>query len=93
MVVDIRHLKLMQEVILLRGEIKKMGTEGVKLLQQREKEINDMRSHLKNVLQVLESRAKVITYHLLATPSMGDQSQGKYVSPTRYFKYWRAQPR
>lgn len=43
----------------MRNEIKKMGTEGVKLLEQREKEINEMRIHLKNVLKVLEEKYKV----------------------------------
>jgi len=48
-----------QEIKYLRAEIKKMGNEGVKLLGQREKEINDMKSHLKNVLKVMENRHKV----------------------------------
>lgn len=36
-----------------------MGLEGVKLLEQREKEIMEMRTHLKNVLKVMESKARV----------------------------------
>lgn len=43
----------------MRGEIKKMGSEGVRLLEQREKEITEMRNHLSNVLKVMESRYKV----------------------------------
>lgn len=53
---DAKHL---QEVKTLRSEIKKMGTEGVKLLEQREKEILEMRGHLKNVLKVMETKSRV----------------------------------
>lgn len=52
---------LLQEVKTLRSEIKKMGTEGMKLLEQREREILEMRSHLKNVLKVIEFKPKVHT--------------------------------
>lgn len=43
----------------LRNEIRKMGTEGVKLLEQREREIGGMRRHLKTVLKDMEFRDKV----------------------------------
>ena len=33
-----------------------MGSEGVKILEQREREIAEMRTHLKNVLKVMESK-------------------------------------
>lgn len=50
----------------MRGEIKKMGSEGVRLLEQREKEITEMRNHLSNVLKVMESRYKVSSSLLVA---------------------------
>lgn len=40
----------------MRSEIKKMGSEGVKILEQREREISEMRLHLKNVLKVMENK-------------------------------------
>lgn len=35
-----------------------MGEEGIRLLELREREINEMRSHLRNMLKVMEHRAK-----------------------------------
>ena len=38
-----------------------MGSEGVRLLDMREKEISDMRGHLKDMLKIMDSRIKTST--------------------------------
>ncbi|KAF6039822.1 hypothetical protein EB796_001858 [Bugula neritina] len=50
--------KKAQEVKWLREEIRKMGEEGIRLLDMREREIGDMRDHLKTMLKVMEQRIK-----------------------------------
>jgi len=51
-------LHIQQEVKWLREEIRKMGEEGIRLLDMREREIGDMRDHLKTMLKVMEQRIK-----------------------------------
>lgn len=46
----------------MREEIKKMGDEGVRLLDTRERELSEMRSHLKTMLKVTDQRAKSKTF-------------------------------
>ncbi|XP_067932858.1 interaptin-like [Watersipora subatra] len=60
--------KKSQEIKWLREEVRKMGEEGVRLLDMREQEIIKMRDHLKEMLKVMEHKYKGRTSsHVLIT--------------------------
>lgn len=50
-----------QEIRWLKTEIRNMGSEGVRLLDMREREITDMKGHLKSMLKVMDNRIKTKT--------------------------------
>lgn len=56
-----------QEIKRLREQIRKMGEEGVRLLDMREREINEMRAHLKNMLKVYAKKQMTTSSHVLIT--------------------------
>lgn len=61
-----------QEIKWLRLEIRKMGEEGVRLLDMRTREIGEMREHLQNMLRVMEqkSRTKSSSHILITRPPL-----------------------
>lgn len=60
-----------------------MGEEGVRLLDMREREIYDMRVHLKDALKVMEqgARAKTTSHIMIARPSHVTKSE-PHLKPT-----------
>lgn len=62
-----------------------MGSEGVRLLDMREREINEMRDHLKGMLRVMEqkSKTKVASSHILVTRPSYEDKHDPHLKPIK----------